>query len=76
MVETVKRSESGFITEPVTLLPDDRVARAYEFMNRYRVSGFPVVDADGRLVGIVTNRDLRLDAPQRPIALDGLRDEA
>ncbi len=63
MVETVKRSESGFITEPVTLLPDDRVARAYEFMNRYRVSGFPVVDADGRLVGIVTNRDLRLDAP-------------
>ncbi len=63
MVETVKRSESGFITEPVTLQPDDRVARAYELMDRYRVSGFPVVDADGRLVGIVTNRDLRLDAP-------------
>ena len=63
MVETVKRSESGFITEPITLQPDDRVARAYELMDRYRVSGFPVVDAEGRLVGIVTNRDLRLDAP-------------
>jgi len=63
MVETVKRSESGFITDPVTLQPDDRVARAYELMDRYRVSGFPVVDGDGRLVGIITNRDLRLDAP-------------
>jgi len=63
MVETVKRSESGFITEPVTLHPDEPVARAHELMERYRVSGFPVVDADRRLVGIVTNRDLRLGAP-------------
>ncbi len=63
MVETVKRSESGFITEPVTLHPDDLVLRAHELMERYRVSGFPVVDAERRLVGIVTNRDLRLGAP-------------
>ena len=53
MVETVKRSESGFITEPVILQPDDRVARAYELMDRYRVSGFPVVDADGTLTDVI-----------------------
>jgi IMP dehydrogenase len=63
MVEAVKRSESGFITDPITLRPDDEVARAHELMQRYRVSGFPVVDDSGRLVGIVTNRDLRLGAP-------------
>ncbi|MGH3443216.1 MAG: IMP dehydrogenase [Nitriliruptorales bacterium] len=59
MVEQVKRSESGFISEPVTLRAGDRVAHAEELMARYRVSGFPVIDEDGRLVGIVTNRDLR-----------------
>lgn len=59
MVEQVKRSESGFISEPVTLRPTDTVEQAHELMNRYRVSGFPVVDGEGRLVGIVTNRDLR-----------------
>jgi IMP dehydrogenase len=68
MVESVKRSESGFIVDPVTLRRDDAVARAFELMARYRVSGFPVVDVDGRLVGIVTNRDLRLGAdPDRPV---------
>ncbi len=61
MVETVKRSESGFIVDPVTLRPDDTVETAFELMARYRVSGFPVVDAAGRLVGIITNRDLRID---------------
>ncbi len=62
MVEDVKRSESGFIVDPVTLRPDDDVDMAFELMARYRVSGFPVVDADGRLAGIITNRDLRLEA--------------
>lgn len=62
MVEAVKRSESGFISDPVTLTPRDSVGHAEELMSRYRVSGFPVVDTEGRLVGIVTNRDLRLDA--------------
>ena len=60
MVEAVKRSESGFIVDPVTLAPDDPVERAFELMDRYRVSGFPVIDGQGRLVGMVTNRDLRL----------------
>jgi len=62
MVETVKRSESGFIVDPVTLGPDDLVDTAFDLMARYRVSGFPVVDGAGTLVGIITNRDLRLGA--------------
>ena len=60
MVESVKRSESGFIVDPVTLRPGEPVGRAFELMARFRVSGFPVVDEQGRLTGIVTNRDLRL----------------
>lgn len=77
MVESVKRSESGFLIDPVTLRPDDPVDRSFELMSRYRVSGFPVVDTDNRLVGIVTNRDLRLGTqPGRPVAdymtIDGL----
>jgi IMP dehydrogenase len=68
MVEAVKRSESGFISDPVTMRADDRVGTAFDLMARYHVSGFPVVDADGDLVGIVTNRDLRLGAePDRPV---------
>ena len=61
MVEAVKRSESGFIQDPITLAPDAPVQRAFELMAQYRVSGFPVVQ-DDLLVGIVTNRDLRLNA--------------
>ena len=58
-VDRVKRSESGMIGEPVTLGPEARVAEALELMERYRISGVPIVDVEGRLVGILTNRDLR-----------------
>jgi IMP dehydrogenase/GMP reductase len=58
-VDQVKRSESGMIVEPVTLAPGDSVAHALAVMARYRISGLPVTDGDGRLVGILTNRDLR-----------------
>lgn len=69
MVEAVKRSESGFISDPITLHPEEPVARAEELMARYKVSGFPVVDADRNLVGIVTNRDLRIGAEaDRPVS--------
>jgi IMP dehydrogenase len=69
MVEGVKRSESGFIVDPVILRAEDPVDRAFELMARYRVSGFPVVGADGTLVGIVTNRDLRLGTePGAPVS--------
>jgi IMP dehydrogenase len=60
-VDKVKRSESGMIVEPLTLPPDARVADALALMERYRVSGVPITDERGRLVGILTNRDLRFE---------------
>ncbi len=66
-VDRVKRSESGMITEPVHLTAERPVRDALELMARFKISGIPVVDGDHRLVGIVTNRDLRFqideDAP-------------
>jgi len=58
-VDKVKRSESGMIVEPVTLGPDEPVAAALAVMARYRISGVPITREDGKLVGILTNRDLR-----------------
>src|SRR6187399_898336 len=62
-VEIVKRSESGMITDPVTVGPDVTLAELDELCGKYRVSGLPVVDADRRLLGIITNRDLRFVNP-------------
>src|SRR5580658_3795159 len=59
-VDKVKRSESGMIVDPITMSPDDKVADAVEAMRRYRISGVPVTD-NGKLVGILTNRDLRFE---------------
>jgi IMP dehydrogenase len=68
-VDKVKRSESGMIVEPVTLPPDARVADAQALMERYHISGIPITDDEGRLVGILTNRDLRfLKDAERPVA--------
>ncbi len=64
-VDKVKRSEAGMIVEPVTLPPDALVSEALAIMERYRVSGVPVTDAGGTLVGILTNRDLRFGADPR-----------
>ena len=58
-VDKVKRSESGMIVDPVTLGPDAVVGDAQEIMARYKISGVPIAGPDGRLVGILTNRDLR-----------------
>jgi IMP dehydrogenase len=60
-VDKVKRSESGMIVEPLTLRPEDSVADALELMARYRISGVPITDDAGVLVGILTNRDLRFE---------------
>ena len=60
-IDKVKRSESGMIVEPVTLGPDQPVADALAVMERYHISGVPITDPDGRLVGILTNRDLRFN---------------
>jgi len=59
-VDRVKRSESGMIVDPVTIAPEDTVRRALDLMNKYRVSGLPVTRGP-RLVGILTNRDLRFE---------------
>ncbi len=70
-VERVKRSESGLIVEPVTLGPEDSVSEALALMERYRISGVPIVEEQGRLVGILTSRDLRFreggDLPVRDL---------
>lgn len=58
-VDRVKRSESGMVTDPVTVSPDATLAELDALCGTYRVSGLPVVDADRRLLGIITNRDLR-----------------
>src|SRR5207237_7921180 len=60
-VDKVKRSESGMIVDPVTIRPDRPVSEALAVMARYKISGVPVVDEDGHLVGIITNRDLRFE---------------
>ncbi len=68
-VRRVKRFVSGIVYNPITLKPDQTLADAKKLQERYRVTGFPVVDDDGRVVGIVTNRDMRFatddDTPVR-----------
>jgi IMP dehydrogenase len=60
-VDKVKRSESGMIVDPVTMSPHDKVSDALEVMRKYKISGVPITERDGRLVGILTNRDLRFE---------------
>ncbi|MHC4662887.1 MAG: IMP dehydrogenase [Planctomycetota bacterium] len=67
-VETVKRSESGVITDPVTLPPSETVGTAQSVMNSHKISGIPVIDENGKLAGIITRRDLRFQkAPKKKI---------
>jgi IMP dehydrogenase len=68
-VDRVKRSESGMILNPITLGPERPLREAYQLMRRFKISGVPIVDGQGRLIGIITNRDLQfernLDQPIR-----------
>ena len=70
-VDRVKRSESGMILNPITLGPDRPLREAAALMRRFRISGVPIVDRRGKLVGIITNRDLQfernLDQPIREV---------
>ncbi len=67
-VRKVKRSESGMITDPITLPPDKTIGDAFDLMSEYKISGVPIVTAEGDLVGIITNRDLRFENDRtRPI---------
>ena len=60
-VEKVKKSESGMIVSPITMRPEQKLSDAVEMMKRFHISGLPVVDPSGKLVGILTNRDLRFE---------------
>ncbi len=66
-VDKVKKSESGMIVDPITMRPNQKIREALEMMAEYRISGVPITKPDGKLVGILTNRDLRfeteLDSP-------------
>lgn len=70
-VDKVKRSESGMILHPITLIPDQTIGDALEIMKKYRVSGIPVIDKKNKLVGILTNRDLRFE-PNRKLKVADL----
>jgi IMP dehydrogenase len=76
-VDRVKRSESGMIRNPITLSPEATLREAVALMSRFKISGVPIVDTAGKLVGIITNRDLQferqLDRPLREaMTADGL----
>jgi IMP dehydrogenase len=60
-VDKVKKSESGMIVDPITMRPNQKIREALEIMEQYRISGVPIVKANGKLVGILTNRDLRFE---------------
>ena len=65
-VDQVKRSEAGMVTEPITIAPDRTIGEVDELAGTYRISGVPVIDNEGHLIGIVTNRDMRFeDDPKR-----------
>ena len=68
-VRTVKRFESGMVVNPITMTPDQTLADALELMARHRISGIPITEKDGRLVGILTNRDVRFAGnPRQPVS--------
>lgn len=68
-VEIVKRSEAGMVKDPVTASPEMTIREVDDLCARYRISGLPVVDADGQLVGIITNRDMRFEQNfDRPVS--------
>jgi IMP dehydrogenase len=60
-VDKVKRHESGMIVDPITMRPEEKIEKAIEVMKKYGISGLPVTDENNKLVGIITNRDLRFE---------------
>jgi IMP dehydrogenase len=68
-VRQVKRFESGMVVNPITIRPEQTLADARDLMSRHRISGIPVVEASGKLVGILTNRDVRFAGnPAQPVS--------
>ncbi|MDW7668418.1 MAG: IMP dehydrogenase [Bacillota bacterium] len=75
-VDKVKRSEHGVITDPFFLSPDHLVEDALELMSRYRISGVPIVDEDRKLIGIITNRDVRFETDLKKKINDAMTKES
>ncbi|HET9356266.1 MAG TPA: IMP dehydrogenase [Sphingomicrobium sp.] len=68
-VRAVKRFESGMVVNPITMRPDQSLAEALELMSVHKISGIPVVEANGKLAGILTNRDVRFaENPEQPVS--------
>ncbi|NLF29285.1 MAG: IMP dehydrogenase [Planctomycetes bacterium] len=67
-VESVKRSENGIIVDPITLRPEDSMDTARRMMAEHKVSGFPIVNGQGRLVGILTRRDMKFYSGEGPVS--------
>ncbi|MDP8994218.1 MAG: IMP dehydrogenase [Pseudomonadota bacterium] len=75
-VRAVKRFESGMVVNPITVTPEQTLADVLELMERHRISGIPVTEKDGRLAGIITNRDVRFaENPRQPVAELMTRDD-
>jgi IMP dehydrogenase len=75
-VRAVKRFESGMVVNPITMTPDQTLADALELMKRHKISGIPITEKDGRLVGILTNRDVRFAGnPRQPVSELMTRDD-
>lgn len=68
-VAKVKRHESGMIVDPITIRPNEKIEKAVEVMRKYRISGLPITDENNKLVGILTNRDLRFET-RRDLAVE------
>ena len=67
-VRAVKRFESGMVINPITMTPDQTLAEAFDLMKLHRISGIPIVESSGKLVGILTNRDVRFaENPRQPV---------
>ncbi len=69
-VDKVKKSESGMIVDPITMRPNQRIGEALEMMAKYRISGVPITKPNGKLVGILTNRDLRFETDMNLLISD------
>ena len=74
-VRKVKRSESGMIIDPVTLFPHETIGRALSMMKTHSIGGIPVIDEDNKLVGILTNRDLRFETELQHLVSDIMTSE-
>lgn len=74
-VDKVKRHESGMVVDPITMRPNNKIFEALEVMNRYKISGLPITDENGKLMGILTNRDIRFETRKNLLIADAMTKE-